>query len=357
MMNNQTILIVDDERAFLLSLKDGLATHQPGLQILTAGDGREAMDILAGQRVDLLVTDLKLPIMDGFQLLAHVTRKFPCLPVIVMTAFGTQEIESRLAKLTTLHYLEKPLDFDELAKTIENSLSDGKRSFIRGITLATFLQLVHMEQKTCTLKVSSTGRSGYLFIDRGTLIDAETDNLNGEQAATEMVAWDNSEIEMDGVCRRRQRVIQSSMEFVVMEAYRLKDERDTRQPPPTSKPLPAAKARDNAPSVNATAMDKLPTMLRKSSAVAEFAIFDRLNFLIQQNPDPSSFAGIDPGWHHETGSQIGELLGFGEQRFTYLQLGTAQRVLMMKRREGNVVLCLNQGAKARQVLSEIASSL
>ena len=149
------ILLVDDEHPFLLSLKDGLSAYNPELNVILATTVREALNILKIMNVDLLVTDLKLPEADGFQLMAAVSRTHPHLPVIVMTAFGTPEIEARLSQMSAMHYLEKPLDFDELTQTIESALSSESHSFIRGITLATFLQLVHMERKTCTLKNSS----------------------------------------------------------------------------------------------------------------------------------------------------------------------------------------------------------
>ena len=163
----KNILLVDDERSFLLSLKDGLMACGGAFNVVLAGNGREALQSLKSQPIDLLVTDLKLPVVDGFQLLAYVSRHYPSLPVIVMTAFGTPDIEERLARMNALHYLEKPLDFDALAGTIESALATGARSYIRGITLATFLQLVRMEQKTCSLKIRSGKKTGYLFIRQG----------------------------------------------------------------------------------------------------------------------------------------------------------------------------------------------
>ncbi|PLX79323.1 MAG: hypothetical protein C0616_11745 [Desulfuromonas sp.] len=356
-MPNQSILIVDDELSFLLSLKDGLAAHKPDLKILTAGDGQDAIQVMDDHHIDLLVTDLKLPIMDGFQLLAHVTRKYPDLPVIVMTAFGTPEIESRLAKISRLHYLEKPLDFDQLANTIEETLSDAKRSIIRGITLATFLQLVHLEQKNCTLKVRSAGKTGYLFIDRGSLIDAETGTLAGEAAATEIVAWDNTEIEMDNVCRRKSRVIESSMEFLVMEAFRLKDEAAAINQPVESEPQQGQKSqpKPRPDQEHSAYANRLPERLNRSLLVEEFAIFDRLNFLIHQSSKPCSLSAVDPSWHQDITPEIAENFGFGRQNYALVQIGSARRVLFVSHHEYTAVLALRQGVKIRQVLAELGS--
>ncbi len=220
----KNVLIIDDEKSFLLSLKDGLSKHKNTFQLFTAGNGCEAVDVLSSIAIDLLVTDLQMPEMNGFEVLAWVRRHQPQLPVIVMSAFGTSEIESRLAKTDTLQFLDKPLDLDMLEEAIFNGLNAEEKSFIHGITLATFLQLMKAERKTCTLKVTTSGRSAYLYFRRGELINAELDGLEGMPAALEVVAWDDAEIEMDAICPRQDDVINLPMEHVLMEAFRLKDE-------------------------------------------------------------------------------------------------------------------------------------
>ena len=86
------VLIVDDEKSFLLSLEDGLKKHSDKFQISTAENGQEAVSILKTMPIDLLVTDLNMPIMDGFELLAWVSREKRDIPIIVMTALWTSEV-------------------------------------------------------------------------------------------------------------------------------------------------------------------------------------------------------------------------------------------------------------------------
>ena len=238
------VLIVDDEKSFLLSLKDGLNIHRDRFAVLTAGDGEAALRVLQEEQVDLLVTDLRLPKMDGFELLSWVSRQQPQLPVIVMTAFSTPEIEARLARLPTLQFMEKPLDLGALQEAIFIGLEAGPKSYIRGISLATFLQLMRLEQKSCTLKISAADRIGYLFIQGGELLDAVYGESSGEPAALEIVGWDTAEIEMDGVCRRQLPVINTSIEHLLIEAFRIKDERGQRASTPLvspgSRPTPTA---------------------------------------------------------------------------------------------------------------------
>lgn len=335
------LLLVDDERSFLLSLKDGLAASGRDYEVVLAGDGGEALEVLRSRRVDLLVTDLKLPVVDGFQLLAEVSRHYPHLAVIVMTAFGTPAIEERLAGMNALHYLEKPLDFDALAETIQAALDTGSRSYIRGITPATFLQLVRMEQKSCTLRIHAGERTGYLFLQRGELLDAQAAERRGKEAVLEILSWEGSEIEMDEVCRRSARVIDQPLEYLLMEACRIKDEgnradeAEARQPSAAKRPT-------------------LADYLRRVRGIRAFALFDAAGQPRQQSEPLPALEGCDPLALLELGRELGTLLESGGQR--YLQLATAQgeRYLFLARRQGALVLSLDQGTRAEGVLAELA---
>ena len=367
----KNILLVDDERSFLLSLKDGLMACGGAFNVVLAGNGREALQSLKSQPIDLLVTDLKLPVVDGFQLLAYVSRHYPSLPVIVMTAFGTPEIEERLAGMNALHYLEKPLDFDALAQTIESALTTGSRSYIRGITLATFLQLVRMEQKTCSLKIRSGEKTGYLFIRQGELLDALTAQRQGKAAALDIVAWDDAEIEMDNVCRRSGKEIDAPLDFILMEAYRIKDEanrpqasseeasglapsaRGTKEPfqGPTATVAPQGLERGAEPD------ESLLSAMRRSEAVRAFAIFDKVGFLEHQSDEPCPLAQLDPASFLSLGRALGAQMDCRGFRYLMFTTESRDRYLIFEHNRRQVALFLAKGARPEQLLDELSPSL
>ncbi|RWX50090.1 Response regulator receiver domain-containing protein, partial [Candidatus Electrothrix marina] len=173
------VVIVDDEPDLLLSIRAGFERNDR-FQLMTAANGMEALDILDNNVVDLVVTDLRMPKMDGVELLAAMSQSFPEVPSIVMTAFGTSSLEQQLKKAGTLNLLEKPLDIETLEQAIYNALNfyqnrDG------GVRLDIFLQLVAMEKKTVHLKVFGfDNRHGSFFFSKGYLIDAEQDDLTGD---------------------------------------------------------------------------------------------------------------------------------------------------------------------------------
>jgi CheY-like chemotaxis protein len=366
--------MVDDEKPFLESLQDGICNFNDQLQVICANNGAEALDVLQNQKIDLLVTDLHMPVMDGFELLAHVSRQDPYLPVIVMTAFGTPEIEEKISRMTAFHYLEKPLDFDALTQMIEQALSQKPRSFIRGITLSAFLQMVHLEKKSCTLKISTGAQSGFLFIYRGELYDAQTTDLQGEKAAMDIVIWEDTEIEMDNLCRRTEKKIDKSIDFILLEAFRTKDEENAADFKTKSKPdsdpeldpefESSAKttgsensASKASPSAKPDFDDKLLANLNKSLAIREFAIFDEANFLQHQNSGPCSLAEFDPSFYFSECQSLGNSLE--GMKFRFLQFSTASRKsnLIFRRGKSHVVLSLSKGVKPNDIFDQLSNSL
>jgi len=212
----KNVLIVDDEKAFLSSAAEGLKVFEKNFTVFTAENGVEALAKLSERKFDLLVTDLKMPVMDGFELLIKVRRLFPTIPVIVITAFGTADIEERLVARGILGYLEKPLDIELLAERIFDGLAVSSQEFIQEVfTLASFMELVRLEKKTCTLVVKSKDRSGTLFFLEGELIDTEAGELNGEEAVYEIMDWDDSVINIFNSCERNKKAINSPIETII----------------------------------------------------------------------------------------------------------------------------------------------
>ena len=117
------VLIVEDEKTFQLTLLDGLRKYEQDFRVLTAENGKVAREVLETLPVDLVVTDLKMPGMDGFELLSLIRKNHPYVPVIVMTAFGNSELEKWLQSVGVFAYLEKPIDFAELTNKILSALA------------------------------------------------------------------------------------------------------------------------------------------------------------------------------------------------------------------------------------------
>lgn len=231
----KTVLLVDDERPFVQSLKDGLLSSGKRLRVLTAGNGREAIERLQDTEVHLVVTDLNMPEVDGLALLAYVGHAHPRLPVIVMTAFGSPETESRVSALGAMRCVEKPIDFADLSRSIFEYLS-LPTSYLNGITVSSFVQLIHHERKSCTLRATSAEvppRSGELHFEAGELVNARLGPQGGLAAAYEILAWDGASLELEDA-RAVEHAIHASLENVLMQSLVLNDERIATEPEETA---------------------------------------------------------------------------------------------------------------------------
>ena len=117
--NERTILVVDDE----VNMRKVLAAmlRREGYAVLTACDGVEALDLLNKTAVDVVLSDLNMPNLDGMSLLKQVTDDFNGLPVIILTAHGTVDNAVEAIKVGAFDYMTKPFDKDELRLVIEKA--------------------------------------------------------------------------------------------------------------------------------------------------------------------------------------------------------------------------------------------
>jgi two-component system, NtrC family, response regulator AtoC len=120
------ILIVDDEP----SIRKVLGAHlrRDGYDVTAAASGVEAIEILQEEGADLVITDLRMPNMDGLELLRWVKQSYPGLPVIMLTAHGTVDSAVEALKRGAQDYLTKPFDQDELRLVILKALAQEEKS-------------------------------------------------------------------------------------------------------------------------------------------------------------------------------------------------------------------------------------
>lgn len=196
-----TVLIVDDESLFRNSVVDALMDACPTFRVLEASDGREALDHVGDEEVDVVVTDISMPVMDGLELMLNLRNRGFAGAVIVVTAFGDPMLRSEVAIHGGFGYLEKPIDLPELIEAVQDA-AIGKRHAVQGLKLSSFVRLLELERKSCCLRVYRDNRQGDLLFQDGILVDARLGDEKGNEAAFELLSWqDDVRLELYPDCR------------------------------------------------------------------------------------------------------------------------------------------------------------
>lgn len=223
----KTILIVDDDREMLLALKEGLQKYREAFAVEMAADGRQAVEMLRTRVISLVVTDLKMPHMDGFELLAYIMHSYPEIPVIIITGYSTSELERLALEGGAVGYIAKPFLMENLAKKILTTLRrEIEGGTLHNVSSGMFLQLMEMEQKSCTIRLQNkqNGRKGVLFFAHGELFDARLEDRQGIEAAYEIFAWDQVNLSIQNGCALQTNRIGKDVQRLMLEALRRKDE-------------------------------------------------------------------------------------------------------------------------------------
>ncbi len=120
MNSKPCILVVDDELNIRRILQ--MAFDKVGYQTLVAEDAREAIKLLESEKFDLVITDVTMPGMNGYDLQKQIQQVFPDLPVIIMTAFGTIPQAVAAIRNGAFEYITKPFDLDQLKRIVSAAL-------------------------------------------------------------------------------------------------------------------------------------------------------------------------------------------------------------------------------------------
>jgi two-component system NtrC family response regulator len=120
----ETILIVDDEKNYRVVLSAFLSGE--GYEVLTAESAHEALEAVDSVDLDLVLTDMKMPVMDGIELLKHIKEKNPHLPVVMMTAYGTVEKAVEAMQLGAFNFIQKPFQNETLRQMVHKAVGTYK---------------------------------------------------------------------------------------------------------------------------------------------------------------------------------------------------------------------------------------
>lgn len=225
------VLVVDDEEDMLWMLQRNLNKGMPDVEILSARSGEEALAVLSDTTVELVITDINMPGMNGLDLLIEINNRYPDTGVIIMTAYPSSAYEREAMMSGSLRFIEKPFDIKDMREIVKNVLktSDGFQGTINGIDLMDIIQFNGLSQATAALKVTTAEQEGMLFFKNGAVVHAMCDQANGEEAFFKIITFNDGTLQNIRGVEPPIISINKSLESLLFEAAVRNDEATPRQ--------------------------------------------------------------------------------------------------------------------------------
>jgi len=236
METRHKILLLDDDADVLTLYRDVLSQLPSQPEIHTATNGARALALLDAEPFRLLICDLKMPKMDGLQVLSIVRRRFPELRTVVLTGMPDEEFRSRAYALGVDLFWVKPetqQNMKMFLECIESLLEPGNEDGFRGIQSKNLMDIVQMEclsQSSTVLRLTHGALVAKLWIQNGELMDAEAQGASGEAAFLRILKWKSGTFENLPAEPQHPRNIQKSVNALLLESAQAMDENQSTEP-------------------------------------------------------------------------------------------------------------------------------
>ena len=225
-------LFVDDDAALLSLVRELFSEMAQGRwEIFTAENHAQALLELQRQRIDVVVLDIGMPVLDGLQLLSLLRRRDPDQTIVILTGETSDEGRRRAQEQGAALYLKKPTGANELSATFAalDLLADavpaeGFQGRMQRVGLHEVLQFECLGRRSSILEVFTGKVRGRIFICDGTIVHADSGALQGEVALYSLLALRGGEFNLRDYTEPPRRTIEGSWEMLLMESARLSDE-------------------------------------------------------------------------------------------------------------------------------------
>src|SRR4030043_1085351 len=225
--DSKRVLIVDDEETLTWSMARSLSKDKDSYEVMIANNGREALHLLKKNKIDLVISDIRMPDINGLDLLVTIKKEYPQTKVIIMTAYGSTDVQKEANLRGSLYYVEKPFEISDLRRIIIDLIGNRKgfRGKVFGLQLTDIIQMNCLSRLTTALVITRNGEKGVIYLNEGEIIHAECGEKKGSDAFYRIVAWDEGEfISNIGFIPPVQTIFQS-WEHLLVEAMRRTDDK------------------------------------------------------------------------------------------------------------------------------------
>jgi DNA-binding NarL/FixJ family response regulator len=230
MEKRHKILILDDDADWLALSREMLAALPSRPEILTANNGKRALSLLESEPVRLLICDLKMPRIDGLQVLSIVRRRHPELRTVVLSGLEDEDFRSRAYALgVDLFWIKMEMQRDSklFIECLESLLGRDNEPGFRGIQSKSLMDIIQMEclsRSSSVLRITRGPLVAKLWIQDGELIDAEAEGARGESAFRRILSWKSGTFENLPAEPRHERNITKPVNALLLETAQDMDE-------------------------------------------------------------------------------------------------------------------------------------
>jgi len=237
-------LFVDDELDLLQLFKETFGQLSAGQwDIHCAKSAPDALELLKHQRMDMVVVDTNMPLLDGVQFLGLVSKRYPDMKKVSLTGLVTEENRTACLTAGAELFIEKPRS-QEGFKSVYAMLDDliswapqqGFQGVLRRVGLQDVIQMECLGRNSSVLEVYNDSVLGRIYIEDGNIIHAAGGELTGEPALQKLLSLPGGSFELVPFEAPPHKTISGPWEFLLMEAARVRDELASQ----TTSPLPPA---------------------------------------------------------------------------------------------------------------------
>ena len=230
--HKHNILFVDDDADFLLTLRDlyeMMSEHS--WQIFSATSANQALEILDIQRIDLVVVDVNMPVIDGIQFIGMLQRRHPKLKRAVLTGLASPEKRTAALANGADLFIEKASSpegyrsiFAMLGELLQWMPREGFQGVLRKVGLNDVIQMECLARNSSVLEIYNEHVLGRIYIQDGQLIHAIGGDLKGEPALYKLLSLPGGSFELAQFEHPPEKTLGGSWEMLLMEAARVRDE-------------------------------------------------------------------------------------------------------------------------------------
>ena len=220
------VLIVDDEETLTWSMAKSLSKDKDKYEVIIANNGKEALTLLKNNKIDLVISDIRMPDINGLDLLVKIKKEYPDTKVIIMTAYGSSDVQKEANRRGSLYYVEKPFEISDIRKIIID-LIGKKRGFqgkVFGLQLTDIIQMNCLSRVTAALTITKDSEKGVIYLNEGEIVHAECGEVQGTDAFYKIMGWQEGEFVSNIGIVSPLHTIHQSWEHLLVEAMRKNDD-------------------------------------------------------------------------------------------------------------------------------------